>query len=170
MIARAELGRQTPWSEAHGTAIAGLSQTQGGDNRFFNNWFVAPAGLSAYDETHRPNRIEGNVFFHGAKPSRHESSPVIHPAHDPGIRLKQESGKWLLEIDAGGKPGSGALVTSERLGKASVAGLPFVQPDGSLYRLDRDYHGHPRGETRTPSGPFAAMAEGRQTIHVWPQE
>src|SRR3990172_7800796 len=37
---RPELKRSTPYHEAHSTALAGLTNIKGGDNRFYNNIFV----------------------------------------------------------------------------------------------------------------------------------
>jgi hypothetical protein len=142
---------------------------KGGDNRFFNNVFVAPAGLDTYDESARPNRMAGNVFLKGAKPSRHEKSPLILPDFDPELNLREEKGAWFLEMNAGWDGGStGPLVTSELLGKTAVSGMGYVKPDGSPYRLDRDFTGASRSETSPTPGPFEARPGGKQSIKLWP--
>ena len=153
--ARAELRRETPWLEKHGTRIAGLANIKGGDNRFLNNVFIHPAGLDGYDDSATPNRMAGNVFLKGAKPSRHESSPIVVPDFDPGLKLKPDDGAWLLEIKSDWKAEtSGPLVTSELLGTTAVSGLAFVQPDGAAWRLDQDMHGAPRNPSTPSPGPF----------------
>jgi len=165
------LRRETPWQEEHGTAIAGMSKTQGGDNRFHNNVFIAPAGLEKYDHSARPNQMAGNVFLKGAKPSRHEESPLVLSDFDPAVRLREDGGKWLLEVDSGwGGKSTGPLVTSELLGNTVVSDQAYVQPDGSPLRLDRDFIGVVRSETSPSPGPFEARPGGRQSIKLWPPQ
>jgi len=166
---RPELRRETPWLEEHGTAIAGLSNIKGGDNRFFNNLFVGPAGLDGYDGSTLPNRMEGNVFLKGAKPSKHEQSPVVRADFDPGLRLSEQGGEWFLELDAGWSDGTTRpLVTSELLGKAAVPNHAFVRPDGSPYLLDHDYSDRKHAEANPRPGPFANLPAGKGNIKVYP--
>ena len=171
VITRPELRRETPWLQEHGTAIAGLTHIKGGDNRFYNNLFIGPAGLDGYDASALPNHMAGNVFLKGAKPSKHEPSPLVRADFDPAIRLREDDGKWLLEFDSdwGAKP-AGPLVTSELLGKAKVPQQAFTQPDGSPYRLDRDFTGAAHREDNPSPGPFVACPGGKCSIRVWPFE
>jgi alpha-N-arabinofuranosidase len=167
--ARPEPNRETPWLEEHGTRIAGLRNIKGGDNRFYNNLFIAPAGLDVYDNSASPNRMAGNVFLNGAKPSHHEESPRVFPDFDPEWGLRESQGIRFLDINTGWPGGSdGPLVTTELLGKTEVSGLPFVQPDGSAYRLDRDFTGAARPGPRPSPGPFETHPSGRTSIQVWP--
>jgi len=168
VVARPELRRETPWQEEHGTRIAGLSTTKGGDNRFYSNVFVGPAGLDGYDNSALSNKMAGNVFLKGAKPSKHEPSPLIPPDFDPKLELREEGGKWLLTFGSHGGEPAGPPVTSELLGKAAIPGQAFVQPDGTPYRLDRDYLGTPHSKAHPLPGPFAAPASGDKAIQVWP--
>jgi len=164
-----ESRRQTPWQVAHGTAIAGLSNIKGGDNRFYNNIFIGPAGLDGYDNAALPVHMAGNVFLMGAKPSKHEKSPLVPADFDPDVSLRGDNGKWLLEFDSGwGGIPAGPLVTSELLGKALIPDQAFVQPDGSPFRLDRDFTGAARSGDDPSPGPFEARPGGRQSIKVWP--
>lgn len=167
-----ELNRETPWQMEHGTRIAGLARTEGGDNCFFNNVFLAPAGLDGYDNSTRPNRMAGNVFFNAARPSKHEQAPMVAD-FDPGIRLTSKDGSWLLQIVVrswNGTPAS-ALVTTELLGKAAVSGQAYVRPDGSPYRLDKDYFGSSRNPGNPLPGPFAGRwKDDAQLLRVWPVE
>jgi len=167
VVRRPELRRETPWHPAHSTEIAGLSNIQGGDNRFFNNLFIGPAGLDGYDESATPNTMAGNVFLKGAKPSRHEASPVVMQDFDPALRLRGENGAWLLDLNVGWPTAAtGPMVTSDLLGKALVSGQPFVNPDGSSFRLDHDFHGKARAGEGTSPGPFEGLREGKQTIQI----
>ncbi len=169
IIARSELGRETPWLEEHGTKMAGLKNIQGGDSRFYNNLFLAPAGLDAYDKSANPNPMAGNAFLQGAKPSVHEKSPLLLAELASTWSLREENGSWFLEIHADGtQKASGPVVTSELLGKTQVSGMNFVQPDGSPCRLDRDFAGTAHSAPNPSPGPFEALKQGKQSIQVWP--
>lgn len=75
-------GRKTPFHKAHSTEIAGMSNNQGGDDRFYNNIFVEREDLSPYDSARLPVWMDGNVFLKGAKPSKHEKNPIVKPSYD----------------------------------------------------------------------------------------
>ncbi len=146
-----------------------MQNIKGGDSRFYNNLFLASAGFDAYDKSASPNPMAGNVFIKGAKPSSHEKSPLLLPDLDPAWSIGEKNGKWFLEINLSGigKP-AGPLVTSDLLGKTAVSTLPFVQPDGSSYKLDRDYAGTARSTKNPLPGPFESLPSGKQSIQVWP--
>jgi len=168
-IVRSELGRETPWHEPHGTAMAGLKNIKGGDSRFYNNLIIASVGFDTYDKSASPNFMAGNVFIKGTKPSSHEKSPLLLPDLDPAWSVREENGKWFFEVNLSGiSKSTGPVVTSELLGKTEVSGLPFVQPDGSAYRLNLDYNGIARSSTNPSPGPFEALPAGMQSVQVWP--
>ena len=170
VTAGSDLKRDTPWQEEHGTKIAGLAHVEGGDNRFFNNVFIAPAGLEAYDNALRPNFIAGNSFLNGARPSKHEVSPDVRTDFNPGIKIVAQDDQWFLVLDESwiGQP-AGPLVTSGLLGKAAVPGMGYVRADGAPYRLDRDLLGHPRDGKPPAAGPLETLGAGNQRIKIWPR-
>lgn len=169
LVPRPELRRETPWLEEHGTQIAGLKNIPGGDSRFFNNLLIAPAGLDAYDASATPNPMAGNLFLAGAKPSRQEAAAEVLADFHPGITLRQDKGVWHLELKAAWVAGGArSLVTTERLGKTAVSGLPFVNPDGSPLRVDRDYHNRPLPSDQMLPGPFQSLVKGQTSIPIWP--
>ncbi len=162
--------RQTPFLKAHSTAVAGLHDNPFGDDRYYNNLFVGPGDLSVYDLARLPVAMEGNVFLKGARPSRQEASPLVRPEFDPAIKLvKSEAGLNLeLKTDSAWvAEQTRTLVTTERLGKASVPNLPWEQPDGSPLRLNADYFGEPRNETNPLPGPFEKPRGGKFVLRVW---
>jgi len=168
---RPELRRETPFHPAHATNVAGLRNIEGGDNRFFNNLFVANAGLAAYDGAKRPVFMDGNVFLNGAKPSKHEKDPLVREAFDPGIRLVENPDGVALEITfekAWAGEQRRPLVTTERLGRAAVPELPYEQPDAAPYRLDTDYLNRKRNTENPLPGPFAIPDAGKQVLRVRP--
>jgi hypothetical protein len=62
-----------------------------------------------------------------------------------------------------------SLVTSELLGNARIPDLPYVQPDGSPYRIDTDYFGDKRDKDNPNVGPFENLNVGLNELKVWPR-
>ena len=172
IVSRPELRRATPYHEPHATEVAGLHKIPGGDHRFYNNVFAGGTGLRPYDNATLPMRMAGNVFLAGAKPSEHESDPVVQSGFDPDVKLVDTADGVSLKItlDKAWAEPERPLVTTELLGKARIPDLPFEQPDGSPYRLDRDYWGRPRDASSRMPGPFALPEGGTHTLRLWPKE
>ena len=168
---RPELGRETPFHKAHSTEVAGLRNIPGGDDRFYNNLFIEPAGLATYDSAAQPVQMAGNVFLKGAKSCKHEQEPTVLPEFDPGISLVEKADGLYLEISLDkawtAKP-TRQLVTTARLGRAKIPDLPYEQPDGSPYRLDSDYFGSKRDAANPYPGPFELPKGGKTVLKVWP--
>ena len=160
--------RQTPYHPAHSAKVAGLSKIRSGDDRFYNNIFVGPAGLACYDKKGLwPVLMAGNVFLDGAKPSKHEAHPLVLPKFDPKIEVVESLDDIVLKmnLDKSWSAKAGCpMVTTKLLGKTQVSKLPFVQPDGSAYRLDTDWFGESQGDPPMP-GPFGKV---RKSWQVWP--
>ncbi|MCP5537333.1 MAG: right-handed parallel beta-helix repeat-containing protein [Akkermansiaceae bacterium] len=164
-------GRATPYHHPHSTAFKGVAIIDGGDIRFYNNIFGSRANVALYDPAPQPVNMAGNVFLKGAKPSKHESAPLVLPKFDPAIKLLTKADGHYLEITLDKSWATGRtrrLVTTELLGKVRLADVPFVQPDSSPYRLDTDYLGNKRQENNPFPGPFEISADGKQSIKVWP--
>ncbi|MHC4314516.1 MAG: right-handed parallel beta-helix repeat-containing protein [Planctomycetota bacterium] len=160
--------RLTPYLKAHSTEVAGLHGNASGDERYYNNIFVN-GGLAPYDPTKLPVFMAGNVFLNGAKPSKHESKPLVQPKFDPGIKLVEKSDGMYLEItfDKAWAQQKCQLVTTDLLGKAKTPDLPYEQPDGSAYRIDTDYIGKKRNKANPSPGPFENPGVGKLTLKVW---
>ncbi|MDG1301059.1 MAG: hypothetical protein P8R37_05670, partial [Opitutae bacterium] len=63
-----------------------------------------------------------------------------------------------------------ALVTTERLGKATIPDAPFENRDGRLYRIDTDYFGGKRDAKNPAPGPFRSELSGKVSVNVWPKK
>ena len=163
--------RLTPHLVAHGTDVAGLAPNPSGDERYYNNILVN-AGLAEYDRTVLPVFMDGNVFLKGAKPCKQESTPLLLTDADPALKLVEESGGLYLHITLLETmvQQQRSLVTTELLGKAKTPDLPYVQPDGTPYRLDHDYFGKQRDESNPTAGPFESFGEGNVMLKVWPRD
>lgn len=168
---RPELKRSTPFHKPHSTELAGSRNIAGGDDRFFNNLFLKRSGLGAYNKAALPVRMKGNVFIQGAQASKHEQQALRQPDFDPGLRLRTTPEESTLEITLERswlEATPRDLISSELLGMAAVTGLPYLQPDGKPYLLDRDFMGEKRDPAHPFPGPFERPAGGRQTLKVWP--
>lgn len=127
--------------------------------------------LEKYDQAHLPMRMDGNVFFQGTKSSKHESAPINRSASDPGLTLVEKNDGFHLTMTIATALGSerpSQPVTSARLGKASISGCVFENPDGSPITIGTDYFGKPRNTANPTPGPFEAPGTGTLTMKVWP--
>ena len=189
IISRPELRRATPYHPPHSTAVAGLSNIKGGDDRFYNNILVGggessaaagkPArrdprradgfGLWVYDAREFPLQTGGNVYYHGARPYSEEAKHIEQAGGDPKVRVVEEGRNVYLHLTLGqAVQKSGAkLVTTELLGKAKIPGLPFDNPDGSPVKIDTDYFGKRRNEASPTAGPFENPGAGPLPLKVW---
>ncbi len=185
---RPEPGRETPFHLSHSTAVAGLVTIKGGDDRFYNNVFVGTGevptlarkgnltelrwinshGLWGYDGRELPLQTGGNVYLHGAGPYAQEPNPVSRPESNPEIRLVEEGGRMILQItlDNSLQEARTALVTTALLGKAKIPQLAYVNSDDSPLKIDHDYFGRPRSESRPAPGPFETIADHLK-LKVW---
>lgn len=175
LISQPEPNRETPYHPAHTTALAGLVNTKGGDNRFFNNLLLgkgessAGFGLSVYDSRELPLQTGGNVYYNGARPYAKETNSVGQPGVDPQVKVSMEGDRVTLSLNLASelKPAATTLVTTARLGKAKIPGLPYENADGSPVKIDTDYFGKKRNEARPTPGPFEALGAGPITLQVW---
>lgn len=185
-VVRSPQGRTTPHHKAHSTAVVALKNITGGDNRFYNNIFVGGAialpdpgkvvkgartgyGLAIYDAAELPMAAAGNVYLKGAKPWAKEKGFVEQAALDPKIEVVEEGDRVSLHItfDKSFEAAARPLVTTQLLGKAATADLPFENPDGSPLTVDTDYFGKKRSATSPSAGPFENPGSGRVTLKVW---
>lgn len=182
IISRPELSRDTPYHPPHTTALAGLTNILGGDNRFYGNLFVgrgepvgkvlpqaAGFGLWVYDGRKFPLQTAGNVYYHGARPYANEANYVAEPGFDPEVRIVEAGDQVTLRLNLGPelKQAPTRLVTTALLGKATIPDLPYENADGSPVKIDGDYFGGKRNQTKPSPGPFESPGTGPLTLKVW---
>lgn len=166
--------RSTPFHPAHTTEVAGLYPAAGGDSgdhRLYNNLFLAPSSLQALDNTALPCVAAGNVFTTGTQPSKFDTSPLLKPDFDPGVRLTQKPDGWYLtlrEDKAWRDEVKRQLVTTDLFGKTRVSHCTYENRDGTPLKIDADYLGQKRDEHNPFPGPFENIGDGSQEIKVWP--
>ncbi len=104
-----------------------------------------------------------------AKPSKHETNPLVQPEVDPEIKLAEKPDGVILRmtLDRVWVSRKRHLLTSALLGKAKPPNLPYEQPDGSPYRIDTDYFGNKRNTAHPCAGPFEHKGQGRLELKVW---
>jgi len=162
-------GNQTPLHKPHSTEFAKMHGHPSGDDRYYNN-LIERGDLSEYDTAKLPVWMNGNVFLKAAKPSKHETGPLLKPDFDPALNLVEKADGLYLEITvdkAWGAERTRKLVTTELLGKAVIPNQAFENPDGTPLRIDTDYFGKKRNERNPFPGPFEISAGGKQTLKVW---
>ncbi len=185
IISRPEPNRVTPYHPAHSTAVAGLVDIKGGDDRFYNNILVGKGesptaagkgaeaasgfGLWVYDNRPFPLQTGGNVFCNGARPYAREANAVTLPGVDPKARVVDEGRNVYLHLtwDPAMRNPNTTLVTTELLGKAKIPGLAYENPDGSPLKVNTDYFGKRRGKAGPTPGPFENPDEGPVQLKVW---
>lgn len=169
--------RYTPYHLNHSTQIKGFRTITQGDHRFYNNIFIGGKdqkvnyGLIDFDKSKWPIYAEGNIFCNGAKPMTGKEQGWIESSVNPNLRLEETDGEVYLISDVNLNDLAnfkGEKIDSERLGVTKLSGLPFENPDGTSFTLDKDYFGVSRSSI-TVVGPFESLSSTTR-IKVWPQK
>ena len=182
--------RVTPYHYAHSTKIAGYHELLGGDDRFINNIFLSGCdvnskqdninhterlnygreefGLGAYKGAALSVIAEGNVYLNGAVPLE-ENSNELQKSYKNEVKIEETPEGIYIEfvLDEEILKFKNKIVTTELLGETSISKLPYVLPDDSTYRIDKDYSEKNRNKTNPVAGPFEVKESGMQKIKVW---
>jgi hypothetical protein len=188
ILSRPEPRRVTPYHPAHSTAVAGLVDIKGGDDRFYNNILVGKGdsaasakaarkgseaalgfGLWVYDHREFPLLTGGNVYCNGAQPYSGEARDVVLPDVDPKVGIAEEGQNVYLRLtwDPAMRNPNATLVTTALLGKAKISGAAYENPDGSPLKIDKDYFGKRRSNSNPTPGPFEDPGQGELRLQVW---
>ena len=169
-------GRFTPFHKPHSTELAGLKQTRGGDNRFYNNIFVNGfhepgfkiTGLQIYNNAELPVFADGNMYCNGVEVFKADKNFLEINAQ---IEAKIPDDKSGFYIDFNFPESIQKLetktVTTELLGKAIVPEQGFENRDGSPLLIDSDFFGKKRDPKNPTAGPFEQLQKGKLSIKVW---
>jgi alpha-N-arabinofuranosidase len=160
--------RETPYHKPHSTEVLGLHGNPSGDDRYYNNVFVSGSGLEGYDQAMLPVWMAGNVFYDGAKPSKHEADPTVLTDVNPDPKLVERADGVFLQVTLEGNwtPRRRPLVTTELLGKAKIPNVPYEHADGSPYQIDTDFLGEMRNTENPSPGPFEFTKRDRLSLKV----
>ena len=168
IVLHPELKRDTPYHPAHSTVVAGLRNTVGGDDRYYNNIFAGGGGLAGYDAAKMPSFMDGNVFLKGPKASKFEKDPLVSDA-DAAIKVLQQGDAWYIEMKfdkAWATERMRKLVTTELLGNAAIPNVAYERPDGTPIRVSTDYLGKARNESNPTPGPLENPGAGEVSVKV----
>lgn len=176
-----EPNRFTPYHLPHSMDVAGLSTIFSGDDRYYNNIFLgygpelnasAPRynyGLVVYDGAKLPVWIDGNVYYGRAVPYKGEINKKESHNLEPEMKITEEGDNVYLTInlDESYSSPQTKFINSVILGKAKMPNEGFENSDGSPLKIDTDYSGKERSESKPSAGPFEKQGEGRLKLKVW---
>ena len=169
--------RLTPYHLPHSTEIAGLKQSQGGDDRFYNNIFVGGvserpgffSGLKSYNNVELPMFVDRNVYLNGANPYQKEVN-LLKLDYNPDIQIDEKGdGIYLtMNLDKSISKMKNQLVSTELLGSVMIPKQQYENPDGSAIIINTDYFGNKRDKRNPTPGPFENPVTGKLfTQKVW---
>jgi len=175
-----ENSRYTPYHFPHTTKIKGLAFLYAGDDRYYNNVFIAPGkgkaakgkykyGTEEYDNVKFPMFLGDNIYYNGAKPCRADKNFVESVRFDPDIRLEEKGDEVYIHFafDPVFYDLKGKLITTTLLGESKMSKAKFENADGTPLTIDKDYFGHSRTEKNNQSGPFVDLKKGEIVLKVW---
>ncbi len=186
-IVRSPDDRTTPYHKPHSTEVVALKNLRGGDNRFYNNVFIAGYaplaetannnvqrrtgfGLDIYSNAELPMHVDGNIYYKGSKPFGKETNSIYEPEYDPKMRIIEEGENVFLYVTFGKslKTLKCNLISTQNLGKAMIPDQAYENPDGSPLKIDSDFFGNKRNEKNPSAGPFENPAIGKELkLKVW---
>jgi hypothetical protein len=109
------------------------------------------------------------VYYNGASSYGGEANPLLLRDVDPKPAIVERGERVYLGLALGRaiRDYATSMVTTDRLGKARIPGLPYENPDGTPLKIDRDYFGSLRDSTNPSAGPFAHPGQEAGSIKVW---
>ncbi|MBT3382107.1 MAG: right-handed parallel beta-helix repeat-containing protein [Prolixibacteraceae bacterium] len=171
--------RETPFQLPHSTKVGGLKTTKCGDNRYFNNIFVggveenqrSKSGLGIYENAELPMYVDGNIYLNGSTKFINETN-LFELDYNPNIQIQEKEDEIYLSMtfDKSIFKMKNKTITSALLGKAQIPNLPFENPDGSPFTIDKDYLGNIRNKKNPTAGPFEKPGKGEVILKVWEKE
>ncbi len=165
---RAESARQTQYFDQHGTQVCGFAGVDDGDDRFYNNILLHPAGLASYDKNKNPVWIDRNVYLRHAQSPKLDRHALVDGSAEDRFRVEKEDGCLYLHLPLKKvwQEVACARIHTDMLGQAQIPKQNYENPDGSPIVINQDAHGKARGSTPFP-GPFE-LTEDTETIQIWP--
>ena len=189
MVLRITDERTTPFHKPHSTEIAALAKITGGDNRFFNNIFIAGLkqtspdvenpvagkprtgyGLDIYNDAEWPMYVNGNVYYFGANPYYKEEKLIQLEGFNPAIKIEEEGEHTYLHIrvEKSVKKLKTDVVTTKSLGIAKLPEQEFTTPGGACLTIASDYFGRSRNQKKPTPGPFEEIPVNKAIkLKVW---
>ena len=176
IVATQEFGRFTPYHLPHSTEVMGIAMIFAGDDRYYNNIFIAgskseekPVVLTNYGKSGFPLYLGGNLYTKGTEKYKDETDSEQNASLNPGPKIVEKDGAAYLEItlDNSLSDVKTRQIDTEMLGPARITGQAFDKADGTPLVIDKDYRGRSRGASNPTPGPFENPGSGRLSIEVW---
>jgi hypothetical protein len=169
-------GRFTPFHKPHSTELAGLKQTRGGDNRFYNNIFMNGyhepgfkiTGLQIYNNAELPIFADGNIYCNGVEVFKADKNFLEINAQVEAKIPDDKSGFFIdFNFPESIKKLKTKPVTTELLGKAIVPKQGFENRNGTSLSVDYDFFGNLRNRKNPTAGPFENPNESKIELKLW---
>jgi len=169
-----EKNRYTPYHLPHQTDVAGLSIILNGDNRFYNNLFL-PAnpiekynyGLAVYNNSGYPSFVDGNIYYHQAKPFEKEVNRLVLSDFDPEFKIDDRGKEVYVSFRVKDLDNlQTKQVSTDMLGKAKFPKQSYEQSNGQPIVINMDFGGNFRTE-QPKAGPFEQIKDGEIRRKVW---
>lgn len=121
--------------------------------------------MQDYHYSRLPVWVDGNAYFNGAKPWKHEKNNLIDEEGRAFVTLTEENGKYFISTNVYELLGDfkDGIMNSDMLGEAFEPEQRFENPDGSEIIFDRDYFGEHRGLHTVP-GPFCSPEQLKKQV------
>ncbi|WP_238649482.1 right-handed parallel beta-helix repeat-containing protein [Paenibacillus piscarius] len=103
-----------------------------------------------------PVAVQGNLYLKDAVPGTHELKAKVYADKGLEIEVDPASGKVQVHIVNPEllRAAAPTVVTTDLLGRSYHAEMRYEEPDGTPYRLDRDFFGTQRPDSNVTPGPF----------------
>jgi hypothetical protein len=175
------LSRYTPYLLPHSTLVMGITNIEGGDDRWYNNILTGKSyesedkslpgmiGLEFYNTAKLPVWLASNLHYSESKSSTKEIGSIQQSDFKSEISIEEKGNEVFLHIttDNSVNKVKSTLITTAVLGKSKMADEAFENPNGSSLKINTDYFGKSRSESSPLVGPFEQLKSGKQIIKVW---
>ena len=126
--------------------------------------------MIVFDVSQRPIYAENNLFLNGSLPMTNKTQDWVEKAVNPKLKVEETpDGEVYLVSDINLQELSsfkGKKIDAERLGLTQLTGFPFENPDGTPFKLEKDFFGNERSATPV-LGPIEKLSSTKR-IKVWP--
>jgi hypothetical protein len=168
--------RFTPFHKPHSTELAGLKQTRGGDNRFYNNIFMNGyhepefkiTGLQLYNNAELPVFADGNIYCNGVEVFTADKN-FLEIKAQLEVKIQDDKSGFFIDFNfpESIKKLKTKSITTELLGKVIVPEQGFENRDGTSLSVDYDFFGNKRSKKNPTAGPFESPNESEIELKLW---
>ena len=126
--------------------------------------------MVVFDVSQRPVYAENNLFLNGSLPMTNKTQDWVEKTVNPKLKVEETpEGEVYLVSDIKLQELSsfkGKSIDADRLGITQLTGLPFENPDGTPFKLEKDFLGN--GRSVTPVVGAIEKLSSSMRIKVWP--